>query len=44
MAPSKSAKIEIKPMHIPPRIAAVGMYLFRIDIMELYCWPFIVIP
>ena len=30
-------------MHIPPSIAAVGMYLFRVDITEDYWYPLIVI-
>jgi len=28
IAPIKSLKMEIKPITIPPRYAAVGMYLF----------------
>ncbi len=35
IAPSKSAKIDIKPMHIPPHDAATGMYLFSTYRVEL---------
>lgn len=44
IAPKRSAKMEITPMHIPPRMAAVGMYRLRVDIIELYWYPLIVIP
>lgn len=28
MAPRKSARIVNAPMHIPPKVAAIGMYLY----------------
>lgn len=43
IAPSRSAKIEIRPMHIPPRIAAIGMYLLRVEIIDDYWYPFMII-
>ena len=30
MAPTKSAKIVRAPMHIPPKVAAMGIYLFNL--------------
>ena len=30
MAPIKSARIVKLPMHIPPKLAAMGIYLFRV--------------
>jgi len=29
ITPMKSAKIVRAPMHIPPKVAAIGMYLFK---------------
>jgi len=34
MAPMKSAKIDKAPMHIPPKAAATGMYLFSYFTIE----------
>lgn len=30
MAPMKSARIVNAPMHIPPKVAAIGIYFFKI--------------
>ena len=34
IAPMKSAKIDKAPMHIPPKAAATGMYLFSYFTIE----------
>jgi len=34
IAPIKSAKRVNKPIQIPPTQAAIGMYLFKIDIID----------
>ena len=35
IAPTKSENIEIRPIIIPPKAAAVGMYLLRTAIVEV---------
>jgi hypothetical protein len=32
----RSEKIEIKPISIPPKYAAVGMYLFKVATVDDY--------
>lgn len=34
MAPTKSENIDIRPIIIPPKAAATGMYLFNTEIVE----------
>lgn len=43
IAPMKSAKIVNKPMQIPPTHAAIGMYLFKTDIIDYSLCPTITI-
>ena len=35
IAPTKSENIEMRPIIIPPKAAAVGMYLLRTAIVEV---------
>ena len=42
IAPMKSAKIERAPIHIPPKAAAIGMYLFKCLTIESSLRPSII--
>lgn len=42
IAPMKSATMESPPMHMPPKAAAVGMYLLRCLIMDSSLMPSII--
>lgn len=42
MAPMKSAKMDRAPMQMPPKAAAVGMYLFRALTMDSSLMPSII--
>jgi hypothetical protein len=44
MAPMKSAITERAPIHTPPRVAAVGMYLFNSLAIDYSLNPAMVIP
>ncbi len=44
IAPTKSAKIVKAPIHIPPNVAAIGMYLFNFSFMLWSLNPLIKYP
>lgn len=44
IAPTKSEKIEIRPIIIPPKAAATGIYLFKTEIVDESWCPAILIP
>jgi len=44
IAPTKSENIEMSPMIIPPKAAAVGMYLLRTAIVEVSWCPLMLMP
>jgi len=39
IAPMKSARIVKVPIHIPPKVAAMGMYFFKTSLTLLSLWP-----
>ena len=44
IAPIKSENIDIRPITIPPKYAAVGIYLFKTSMLVLYWYPLINMP
>ena len=42
IAPIKSATTDKAPIHIPPKAAAVGMYLFNYFTIDSSLWPWMI--